>query len=188
LKQDLAKAFQIVSNAYRKHNPTSALQILAISNYHGPTGGCFCGLVDILNQHSFSQWMTMVWTANTNTKRTLSCIHQINHSNTKKVIMVAFKLNCDGTVLLEGCVALTARQSWSTDSKQVYIQWTLYSWEFNNSIRSLTHLSKEYNNHFLIIPTSTLQNSCYLQSLWTCICGHFGGLVDIATKTALVSR
>jgi hypothetical protein len=47
LKQDKAEAFQIVSNAYRKHIPKSALQILAIFNCHGPTCGCFHGLVDI---------------------------------------------------------------------------------------------------------------------------------------------
>jgi hypothetical protein len=47
LKQDLAKTFQIVFNAYRKHNPTCALQISAIFNCHRPAGGCFCGLVDI---------------------------------------------------------------------------------------------------------------------------------------------
>jgi hypothetical protein len=35
-KQDQVKAFQIVSNAYRKHNPTSAFQIVSNTNrkYH----------------------------------------------------------------------------------------------------------------------------------------------------------
>jgi hypothetical protein len=47
LKQDPSKEFQIVSNTHRKHNPTSALQISAIVNGHGPTGGCFCGLIDV---------------------------------------------------------------------------------------------------------------------------------------------
>jgi hypothetical protein len=46
-KQDYAEAFQIVSNAYRKHNPTSALQISTIFDHYGPAGGCFGGLIDI---------------------------------------------------------------------------------------------------------------------------------------------
>jgi hypothetical protein len=46
-KQGQVVALQIVSNTYRKHNPTSALQISAIFNCHGPAGGCFGGLVDI---------------------------------------------------------------------------------------------------------------------------------------------
>jgi hypothetical protein len=49
-KQDQAKALPIVSNMYRKHNPTRALQISAIFNCHGPAGGCFGGLVDITNK------------------------------------------------------------------------------------------------------------------------------------------
>jgi hypothetical protein len=48
LKQDQAEAFQIVSNAYRKHNPTSTLQISTIFNSYGPSiGGHFGELVDI---------------------------------------------------------------------------------------------------------------------------------------------
>jgi hypothetical protein len=47
LKQDQEAEFQIVSNTHRKHNPTSALQISAIFNCHGPVGGCFGGQVDI---------------------------------------------------------------------------------------------------------------------------------------------
>jgi hypothetical protein len=36
-KQDYAEAFQIVSNAYRKHNPTSPLQLSTIFDHHGIT-------------------------------------------------------------------------------------------------------------------------------------------------------
>jgi hypothetical protein len=46
-KQDYAEAFQIVSNAYRKHTPTSASQLSIIFDLHGPAGGCFGGLIDI---------------------------------------------------------------------------------------------------------------------------------------------
>jgi hypothetical protein len=58
LKQDQAKTLQIVSNTYRKHNPTSALQISTIFNCYGPIlGGHFSGLVGYRNQNGFSQWM-----------------------------------------------------------------------------------------------------------------------------------
>jgi hypothetical protein len=41
LKQDQAKVLRIVSNTYRKHNPTSALQDSAIFHCYGTAGGCF---------------------------------------------------------------------------------------------------------------------------------------------------
>jgi hypothetical protein len=50
LKQDYAKPFHIVSNTYRKHSPTSTLQIPTLSNPYGSIGGYFGGLVDILTK------------------------------------------------------------------------------------------------------------------------------------------
>jgi hypothetical protein len=45
-KTYVAEEFQFFSNTFRKHNPTSTLQISTIFNCHGPsTGGCFGGLV-----------------------------------------------------------------------------------------------------------------------------------------------
>jgi hypothetical protein len=51
-EQDYAEAFQIVFNAYGKHNPTSSLQISSILDHHGPTGGCFGGLIDIATKRA----------------------------------------------------------------------------------------------------------------------------------------
>jgi hypothetical protein len=53
LKQDQAKVLHIVSNTYRKHNPTSALHISTIFNCHGPPDGCFGGLVHISTKTAF---------------------------------------------------------------------------------------------------------------------------------------
>jgi hypothetical protein len=47
LKQDQVEEFQIVSNTYIKHNPTSALQISTIFKRYGSIGGHFGGVVDI---------------------------------------------------------------------------------------------------------------------------------------------
>jgi hypothetical protein len=47
LKQDCVNEFHIVSNTYRKHNPTSSLQISAIFNPYGPIGVHCGGLVDV---------------------------------------------------------------------------------------------------------------------------------------------
>jgi hypothetical protein len=47
LKQDQGKALQLVSNTYRKHNPTSALQSSIIFHPYRPVRGHFGGTVDI---------------------------------------------------------------------------------------------------------------------------------------------
>jgi hypothetical protein len=39
LMQEKAEEFQIVSNTYRKHIPTNALQIFTLFNCYGPQGG-----------------------------------------------------------------------------------------------------------------------------------------------------
>ena len=51
LKQDQVEAFHIVSTtSYRKHKATSELQIYTIYNCQGPAGGCFGGIVHIINK------------------------------------------------------------------------------------------------------------------------------------------
>jgi hypothetical protein len=54
-KQEQEESFQIVSDAYREHNPTRALEIPTSFNCYQARGGCFGGVVEILTKTCFSQ-------------------------------------------------------------------------------------------------------------------------------------